>query len=315
MSLSVINKVFEQMSSTQAWSVCLVKVKPSKKNGISSVLYATRGITLKPNGTLNEFVDRMSAIYLGTENKKGKLSKFTKVTDYDGTAEETYIYKLMNTNELIENEFHSLTEALSTPSLEGEPLDFGASAYVLRTSMCLDEDTVPVLLFSMQNPVCVLKNKFLFEENDVFKQITQKVLNLRPTSDAIIVGNTVYLLTMAGENLFNMEHSYRAVCDSRVDEIGESEILSNFEAFCEVAKSGHNPRRFIAFNRDRFEKMKDREIRKIMAERFRIALTPDGKIDTEAEGAANNLVRVLCNKGMVDPFDDVPVEVSSVTRW
>lgn len=27
------------------------------------------------------------------------------------------------------------------------------------------------------------------------------------------------------------------------------------------------------------------------------------------------LIKVLCNKGMVDPFDNVPVEVSGASRW
>lgn len=32
-------------------------------------------------------------------------------------------------------------------------------------------------------------------------------------------------------------------------------------------------------------------------------------------GAADKLVKLLCDRGMVDPFDNNPMEVSSSKKW
>jgi len=309
MSLEVVRSVFEQMTSTRAWSACLLKIKKIKNSGTA---YATRGIALKPDGALTEFVARLSEAYINPA--KGMLQKYSAVCDYDGTTEAVKIYKLASTSQLIADEFTSLITAFSTPEMAGDPFEFAANAYSLKATLNIDGIDTPVFAFSMQNPVCILKNRFLYDEGS-FHEIKEKVLNLRPTVDVLIIGTTVYLLTMAGENLFHMERSYKALCDATVLDICELDIVSNADAFSTVAKSGHNPRRFVSFNRGRLDHMKDEQKRRIMAERFNLSLSADGKIDTSVDGVAEKFVKLLCNKGMVDPFEDMPVEVPSAAKW
>ena len=79
--------------------------------------------------------------------------------------------------------------------------------------------------------------------------------------------------------------------------------------------SGHNPRRFVAFNQQRYDAMKDAALRRRMAAIFQLTLDDSGLIDTSSSDASEKLIKVLCNKGMVDPFGNVPVEVSAVSRW
>lgn len=66
--------------------------------------------------------------------------------------------------------------------------------------------------------------------------------------DVIIIDSDVYLLTMSGENLFNMERVYRKICDDKILEVTESDILNDADVFKKIASSGHNPRRFVSFN-------------------------------------------------------------------
>ena len=129
------------------------------------------------------------------------------------------------------------------------------------------------------------------------------MLNLRQNIDVVIIDNMIYLLTLTGEKLFNMERSYRAICVVKTEDICDSGIISNVESFKNIATSGHNPRRFVAFNQQRYDAMKDAALRRRMAAIFQLTL------DSE------KLIKVLCNKGMVDPFGNVPVEVSAVSRW
>lgn len=309
MSLEIIRSVFEQMTSTRAWSVCLIKIKKSKNSGTS---YTTRGITLKPDGALTEYIAQLSEAYLNPIN--GTLQKYNSVCDYDGTTESVKVYKIISNSQLIADEFSGLISAFSTPEMAGDPFKFAANAYSLKATLSINGIDTSVFTFSMQNPICLLKNRFLYDEGS-FHEIKDKVLNLRPIVDVLIVGKTIYLLTIAGENLFNMERSYKALCDSTVLDISDMNIVSNTDMFSAIAKSGHNPRRFISFNRGRLERMQDEQMRQEMARIFNLSLSADGRIDTSVDGVAEKLVKLLCNKGMVDPFEDMPVEVPSAAKW
>lgn len=309
MSLASLRSIMSSLNTTQAWSVALVKIRNSKRYGTT---YAVRGITIAPEGALTRLVTGLSDAYVN--NEAALLNKFAAVCDYDGNTEAIKIYKLQSTNELIANEFSRLIQAISVPETQGDPLAFAANAYALKASIEVDGEEKNVIMFSLQNPICVLKNRFVYDES-TFHEINKKVLNLRQNMDVIIVDSVVYLLTMAGEKLFNMERSYKAVGERITTEICESGIISNSASFQKIATSGHNPRRFVAFNQARYNRMKDPAIRSAMATKFRLALTAEGKIDTSSEEMTEKLIKLLCNKGMVDPFDDIPVEVSSSSRW
>ena len=79
------------------------------------------------------------------------------------------------------------------------------------------------------------------------------------------------------------------------------------------SRTGHHPRMFVSFNERRFQKLRDESARRQYAELFEIPLK-DGAFDTSIIEAADKLVR-LCNRGMVDPFEEQPVEVSSARKW
>lgn len=309
MSLPTIRSVLNTLNSTPAWMVILVKIKNSKRDGTT---YATRGITLSPEGTLSKFVSGLSKVY--TEGDNAVIKKYSAVTEYDGSAETIKIYKLQSTSELIADEYERLIHALSTPEMTGDPLEFSANSYALKGTMDIDGEEKSVILFSLQNPICVLKNRFLYDEG-TFIELNKKVLNLRQNIDVIIIDSDVYLLTLAGEKLFNMERSYKAVCTVKAADICESGIISNGDMFKRIATSGHNPRRFVAFNQKRYDSLMNIDTRRAMAATFHLCLDSEGRIDTSSESTAEKLIKLLCNKGMLDPFENVPVEVAGASRW
>ena len=146
---------------------------------------------------------------------------------------------------------------------------FKARAYVLRGIVNLDGEEKPIKLISMQNPVTSLKHKFL-RANGTFTEITDKVISLRTSIDVIIMESTVYMLTLAGENLFNMERAYKAACTGKLVEIERCGIVTDFAAFSSVAGSGHNPRKFVSFNDAHLQKLKNARSRAKMARKFKI---------------------------------------------
>ena len=130
----------------------------------------------------------------------------------------------------------------------------------------------------------------------------------------IIIDDTAYMLSMAGEKLFNIERAYKGICLQKVAAVEKMRIVTDFELFRTCASSGHNPRRFVAFNDEHLKKLENSDDRRRLAEKFGLPLL-EGKFDTTQNGVSEKLVKLLCNKGMVDPFDDLPMEVSSPRKW
>lgn len=308
MSIRKIKSIFENVATCEAWSLQLLQIKNSKKNGTT---YCGREITLSPEGTLTNFLSEISVRYCSQE--KGLEKMFESVTDYDGSTVDKTIYKLTTSNELISKEYQTLTKAIGNPDSEVDPLKFSAQAYILKGMISIDGEELSVKLISMQNPVTSLKHKF-WRSNGTFKEISDKVISLRTTIDVVIVDETVYMLTLAGEKLFNMERAYKAVCEKQIANILDSNIINDDEAFRSVASCGHNPRKFISFNDSHLQKLKNANSRKRMSKKFNIPLAGD-KFDMNQQGAADKLVKLLCDRGMVDPFDDNPMEVSSSKKW
>lgn len=308
MSLDKIRLAFASMNKCEAWSIQLLRIKSSKKKGTE---YAAMSVNLTPQGKLTEFVKEISGHYIDVE--KSELKTFLRVQNYDGTTEGNSIYKLNAQDTLIKEEYALLMKALANTEQEADPLSQKLQAYVIQGDIKIDDEEKTVKLISMQNPITTLKHKFLYEKN-TFREIETKVLSLKSTIDVLILDNEIYFFTMAGENLFNMERAYKSVCDNKVTMLEQSGILYDGSVFGNVARTGHHPRMFVSFNEKRYQRLKNKKERKRYAELFEIPLK-DGKFDTSETEAADKLVRLLCNKGMVDPFEELPVEVSGARKW
>ena len=242
MSISKIKSVFENVATCDAWSLQLLQIKKSKRNGTT---YCGREITLSPEGTLTNFLTEISDRYCSQE--KGLEKMFESVTDYDGSIVDKTIYKLTTDNELISTEYPSFVEAIGNPDSEVDPLEFSTQAYLLKGVISICGEELSIKMISMQNPVTSLKHKFLCAYG-TFTEISDKVISLRTAIDVVIIENTVYMLTLAGENLFNMERAYKSVCEKQTTNIIDSNIINDAEAFSSIASCGHNPRKFVSFN-------------------------------------------------------------------
>lgn len=306
--LNDIRSILQNLNNAKNWSLQVLQIKSSKRAGTE---YTDREITFDPAGRLEEFVSEVSELYIGA---KGCFdAKFVHLSEYDGSANGKTIYKLNRTSPLIASEYNSLMQALANPNSEVDPFEMKARASVLIGQFERDETIIPIKLISMQNPITMLKHRFM-QNKGAFQELDKKVLTLRPTIDVLIYGNEVYLFTLNGENLFNMERSYKVLCSDYIAKVQESEIVVNIEKFSSVAGSGHNPRRFVSYNQSHLEKLKNASTRRKIATKFSIPMD-GGKFDTNQEGVTEKIVKILCDKGMVDPFESLPMEVPSAKKW
>lgn len=308
LKIKQIKQILNKLADCEELKLNLLRINVSQSVGVS---YLAREIQLYPEGTINEFV--MDIVQKYTNESKGELNKFTDVVEYDGTAEATHIYYLDGKGDLIGKEFSELICGLAQANQEENVFDFSPQAYVIQGVVTIDGKEKSIKLISMQCPFTMLKNKFMKGEGG-FKQINEKVLSLRPYFDVIIVERDIYFLSMAGERLFDMERAYKSICTNRIQGIIDCDIINDVDSFTLIAGSGHNPRRFVSFNQKRLNDLKNPALRKTMSKLFQIPMK-DGKYDTSDERLAERLVKVLCNKGMVDPFEEAPVEVSGSKNW
>lgn len=299
-----VKRLFEKMNSEGTWSIKLIRIHSSNREGTN---YDCREIGFSSKEVLIDHVEELKSKYLS--GNKATIQKYNELRLYDGTTDSQVIYWLNKTSDLINEAYAKLVESLANADQECDPFKEKYSAYVLAGFV---EDK-PIYLFSMQCPFVNMKRKHIWD-NSIFRPIDKPILSLRLNADVIMYDEKVYFLSMAGENLFNMERSYKATCSYCVNDIVESGIITNIECFKNTATSGSNPRRFVSFNNSYLERLKHKKTRERIAKKFDIPVK-DSFFDSEQEGASEKIVKLLCGKGMVDPFDDIPMEVSGSKNW
>ena len=308
MSIDKLKSVFENLKTCEAWSLQLLQIKNSKRNGTS---YFGREITLSPKGSLKNFITEISSIYCSSE---GRLEeKFENIREYDGSTLSNTIYKLNSNNKLISTEYTELIKAIGNPDSELDPLEFSAKAYVLKGVVIIDGEELSIKLISMKNPITALRHKFM-RANGTFEEISNKVISLRTFIDVVIIDDIIYMLTLEGEKLFNMKRAYKSICEKQITNIINSNIINDTEIFSDVASSRHNPRKFVSFNESHLKKLENANLRKKISKKFKIPLD-GGNFDMNQQGAADKLVKLLCDRGMIEPFDDNLIEISGAKKW
>lgn len=309
MSKEYIRSLFREVSKANLWSLQLVKVNNSKRNGTS---YFTREISLSPKGKLEQLILGLSENYLSDNG----IGKFDTVDEYTGDVVGNVIYKLSTTSDLIHEAWEVLKGAIANPDTEENIQGMRFSGYIISGNISLDTRDVKVKMVSMGSPTSVLRNKYVLNQpTHYFKELTEPVFSFSPTIDALIIDEEVYFFTMQAENLFNMERAHKKVCEIRVNQTINALEMTNSDKFKRIASSGANPRRFISFNEARLGVLKDRRTRKKYASMFKIITTDDGLLDTDDEKSAERLVKFLCNKAAIDPVENEPKEVTAMKGW
>jgi hypothetical protein len=276
-SIEVIKKILENVSTGKFWSLKIIKINTSKKKGLE---YIAREIELEQKGRLTEHINSLASKYLEDEDKG--LVQYRECKPYDGTADAQVIYKLESSSELIEKNYGLFLTALAKPDVEINPLKLKAKASVIEGIIKIENEEVAVKFISMQSPVTTLKNRF-YPSNGKFTEISDKVLTLRNSIDVIIYRENVYMLNLAGEKLFDMERAYQKICKSKVALIQEKNIIEGFDTFKKCATTGHNPRKFVSFNDTYLNKLEDEKNREKIAQKFNIKLTDNRNLFEASE--------------------------------
>ena len=306
-TIDQMTQLFGKLSDCDNWSLQLLKITSSKKTGIS---YYARQIKLHPDGKLGEVVGDICDYY----TKKESLNKkYKEIDEYDGVNIGNIIYCLPADSVLVTDAYNSLVDTINNPDTEGKIDTKQYNGYVI--SGILEGESIRLL--SLQNPMTSYENKhrFFYDESS-FKEITGTVLQLKSYIDVLIYKGHLYMMSLYAEKLFDMERSYKKKCEESVSLIVGKGIVSDNEAFTKIALAGHNPRKFLSFNQKNLEMLaKNKNTRKSIGSKFGISLTKEGDYDTSVEKNSDSLIKILCNKAMLEPFAQEPMEVESARTW
>jgi len=301
-----IKEMLEKIGKIEAWSIDLVKISLTKTAGIK---YNAEELSNFDNDGISRLVKNVSNLY--TVGKE--LDKYRNLEKYDGTLMTDVIYEMNTTNELIKNSYKLFINALANPDNENEPISNKYDCYILKSSIEEAGEDIPIKLIFMCNPIKILRNKYI-KINDKYTEITNKVISLKLSIDMLVWNDKIFFFNNSGERLFNMERTYKIICQKHINEIVDNAIISDIESFKMIANSGYNPRRFISFNKENLEMLKDNIMKNNIASHFGIPLV-DGKFDTANPEVSEKLIKLLCDKGKLDPFNNKPVEVAGAKEW
>ncbi len=308
MSLQMLRSLFESLPSLTQLELYLLRFKNEPKNGMT---YCSRAIKLQPANLMGELLEDIKEEYVGS---KDRLGQYATVEPYDGSVIGTTVYSFDCTNELLKTPYDNLITSLANPQTETDPFTFQANAYILQGMWTHEGSPIPVKLIIVSSPFKPLKHKF-FYDNGTFTKASHDVLDLRLYADVVAIGQEFFFFGMAGEKLFGMERAYRANSIKLAESLSSKSFFANTETLQTTATSGHYPRMLVSYQPDKLEYLKEPVHRRAIAEKFKIAILENEILDLGTAESAGNLIRFLCNKGMLDPVDQSAMEVAGAKRW
>ncbi len=308
MSLQMLRNLFESLPTLTQRELHLLRFEDGSGNGMT---YCSRTIKLQPDDLMDELLEDIKKEYVGS---KGRLGQYAAVEPYDGSVVGTTIYSFDCADELLAAPYHNLITGLANPQTETNPFAFRANAYVIQGDWIQGGSSVPVKLIMISNPFKQLKHKFFYDDG-TFTKASQDVLDLRLYADVVTIGKKLFFFGMAGEKLFGMERAYRANSRTLAEQLGAVSFFANTETLQTTATSGHYPRMLVAYQPDKLAHLEKLTNRRAIAKKFKINILSNGTLDLGSPESAGNLIRFLCNKGMLDPVDQSAMEVAGAKRW
>lgn len=301
-----LRKAFEPLAQCGDTSFTLhaIKIGHGEENG--EISYAAHSLSIRPQDDLIAYLKEVGTGYVG--DKKPIISDEFDVKPYDGTVlDENEAFVISGKDGRVKKCFRDFCDVWATESVE-----HGADSIDPNAIAICDDDKNCIFL-SLRKPFSILKHKFWYADSD-YKKIPGKVLTLSTKMDAVIIGETLYFLTIAGAQAFVSESICKNVAKDKADALAKLEYISGAENLAAVSLTGLNPRRYLGYNEGSVAELRNATKRRDIAKTFGIKYA-NGKFDLSEKGDAERFIKVICNRGMVDPFTEGPVEVTSSKAW
>lgn len=297
--IETIKNILNQLKGECDFNIRLLRYKNSENSENSENSFEFFPIVLDErsrNNYKNRVVER---------NIKSNKSILNNDLVEDYTGENTYINLVKVHKEFINHNFMSFINAIRENDYEGNWANY-KDGYVLQIGSNY--------FISLTSSIKLYKNISKMGRNNEFTEWNEPFLQLNDKFDVFIINDNVYFSSAKGEELFNMQRTFENLCNQHLQEIEDSKIVSNIKQLREFSLKKRYAKYYINFNKDKLVYIENKNNMKKIAKKFNIRLI-QAKIDTSDDESLKNFVKFICNKGMIDPCDSSPVEVSNAKRW
>lgn len=308
MSIEIIRDTLTALNGITQWKCVLVEYKHKKRPNEFTAYDFSFAKAEQRSSLLQEICDATVAVI--------DKNQYT-VQPYAVSNAKNVIEKLPLDSKDISEAWQAFSDSVEDSDDTVEWSKVNASAYAFRgTYETEDNERKKIYLISKNNPVKNFKKRKTFGsfltdgmENAVAR-FEEPLLQFNAIFECIVIDNNLYGINLNFEPIFNLPYTRKKLTKANLTEIKESGIIEkdSYTILENFSLKGHTPKRYLTFQEDRLEKLKDLRKRKPRAGKLGLKLNQDGKFILETDGDAKQLVNYLCKRLAVDIEDNTTVE-------
>ncbi|MDR2647888.1 MAG: hypothetical protein LBB67_07195 [Oscillospiraceae bacterium] len=255
------------------------------------------------------------------------------VAEYSPLLPKEEIGALESGNELIRDPLQDMLQGI--PSAEKHaPEDF-ANGVVAKpagyafygtctfTEPAEHEDEEPkqvtkrVVFLRRSNPfIGGAKTLLCAAKGDTIVESDTPLLKFAMQTDFLLIDDICYFLNDSIAKEFDLESREFAVCNRRLEQITEADVVGDLEQFQLAALSGKNPRKFLDFDREILEHIAGLSVesRIDFLAKYGVELDADGKMNTADAEQCELIIDLLCGRSCLDALGRLAVGINIKPR-
>lgn len=307
MSLQKIEAAISTAKKITHWNSLLIEYN-HKKNPNEYVCY---NINFASTQLLNDIIISMCDAFLSIVKKQNII------LDYTAQNPKNVTEKLDVTGQLMKLSWTSLLNHINNSDDSVALKAISANAFIFVGNYeDSDGNERNLYLLTKKNPIISFKKRtqIFLTRNNTIQKTADPLVQFTKCFDMLIVDNILYSINNNFESIFNIEYSYKIVCQERLGELESADIIDDIESYKKFASSGHNPQKFITYNPKIVEKLKKQEYKDLLHNTLHIPINPTThKFDLNDPKNAKNFTLTICDKTKNNMFDDGVCEVPSST--
>ena len=274
--------------------------------------HEAHAVPLSSRDDLRDYLCSLSNTYIGGDDPL--IDDETDIVEYDGSLHETPVEYLSEKDVFFKEEYCGICHALEGSSIEGKIPDIDYNAIALSyAGESVRGIKGPIHLIFKRRPFVMLKNRFYWFDNS-FRPITAAILTLPSKMDLLIAGKEAFIFSDSGAGIANDNEGLKKEAERQLEGLATEAFIRGCQSVATVGLKRKNLRLFRAMDEKRKEQLRDKKFCSAMAKQFSIPCK-GGVMDATDPRDAERLLKLLCKRGMVDPFVKDAVEVSGSMAW
>lgn len=269
--------------------------------------YTAYGLRLGPDCAIRRYLEELK--------ERGMLDiekniEDDELTQYDGCCwPESGVASLSGSDDLVFTQVNAFRQSILFCDAEVDADRHKPNGIVLEYEI---DDGEPYYLIFLQSVFAQLDHRFYMADHE-YKALENKILTLKLKVDAVLHSDELYFLSISGAQMFVTESICKSVAQAHLSDM-KCSYIDGMDVVSALFLKGHNPRRSLSFNKDRVKLLANTNVREELMGMFNIPCKK-GRIDLTDVANAQKFIKVICNRGMMDPFVKGPVEVLGSKKW